>query len=368
MKYSLINHDTFSNITVVHDGELYTASNDHPAFEKIVSGAIAGDESIVTLFNPEKAVAESFNKVSERVSLRSGKVYLDNELVDGSLTDQIVRFHTEGQDFTALVKFLENIANNPSSHSRTQLYDWLRDRDFTIDSDGHIIGYKGVQTGTDNDGNTTYSSISHGDAIVDGKEYSGAIPNYVGAVVEMPRSAVTWNPNIACNTGLHAGTWNYAHGFARGATLTVSINPRDVVSVPHDSNSEKIRVCRYTVLEVVDSPYGASYHDTTPAEESTDDAIDYDTENDEDTVVTDPASDEAPKSGFFDDSKESVSNSEDEDEEDSDLDPAWDDPYAYAYDEDDEDEDEDEDNDLDEEQTVDPSTPKGLNFGRWGTN
>jgi len=367
MKYSLVNHDTFSNITVVHDGELYTASNDHPAFESIVKGAMSGDESIISLFNPEKAVAESFNKVSERVSLRSGKVYLDNELVDGSLTDQIVRFHSEGQDFTPLVKFLENIANNPSSHSRTQLYDWLRNRDFTIDSDGHIIGYKGVQTSTNSEGVTEYHSISRGDAIVDGVEHSGAIPNYVGAVVEMPRSAVTWNPNIACNTGLHAGTWRYASDFARGATLTVSINPRDVVSVPHDSDSEKIRVCRYTVLEVVDSPYGSSYHDTTPVEESTDDAIDYETENDEDTVATDPASDEAPKSGVFDDSQESVSDVESEDEDDSDLNAEWDASYAYEYNEDEDEDDGDDEDDLEEEQTVDPPV-KGLDFGKWGTN
>ena len=40
-----------------------------------------------------------------------------------------------------------------------------------------------------------------------------------------------------------------------GTVLEVYVNPRDVVSVPHDYSAQKIRVCRYVVGEPVDKPY-----------------------------------------------------------------------------------------------------------------
>jgi hypothetical protein len=95
-----------------------------------------------------------------------------------------------------------------------------------------------------------YESINTGRAIVDGKVYSGAIPNGVGAVVEMPRGEVQHDPSVGCHTGLHAGTHDYASNFSQGKVLLVEINPRDVVSVPTDCNWQKIRTCRYTVKDI----------------------------------------------------------------------------------------------------------------------
>jgi hypothetical protein len=34
----------------------------------------------------------------------------------------------------------------------------------------------------------------------------------------------------------------------------VSVNPRDVVSVPKDCGYQKLRTCRYTVLDAVRNP------------------------------------------------------------------------------------------------------------------
>lgn len=338
MKFSLITNEDFRNITVYSNGELLVASNEHPAFERIVAGAIAGDESIVSLFDVSKAVAQAFDKVSERVSLRGGVVFLDNEEVDGSLTDQIVRFYEDGLDFKPLVLFLENIANNPSDHSRKQLYDWLRNRNFTIDDKGHIVAYKGVVAVTDGS-ETKYTSVSQGFAIVDGVEHNGAIPNAVGSVVEMPRTQVTWNPNVSCNTGLHAGTWRYAKNFAQGAVLTVSINPRDVVSVPHDSSSEKIRVCRYTVTDVVEDEHKTSYYDYSI--NVTDDKIDdlepedHVEEIEDDLSYEEMYQGESPDLTSADLGFNALDDDTDEDDED------WD-----------EDEDDEEEDDVDQELTV----------------
>ena len=93
------------------------------------------------------------------------------------------------------------------------------------------------------------TSTRAGYGIVDGVEYEhDHLKNYVGAVVEIPRSKVDDNRGVGCSVGLHVGDFSYASTFSQ-RLWTVLVNPRDVVSVPSDANERKIRVCRYTVVE-----------------------------------------------------------------------------------------------------------------------
>ena len=87
--------------------------------------------------------------------------------------------------------------------------------------------------------------MSSGRATVNGTTHIGHIPNPPGAVVEMPRTQVNGDRHNGCSTGLHVGTWDYASTFGP-KTLIVSVNPRDVVSVPKDCGYQKLRTCRYT--------------------------------------------------------------------------------------------------------------------------
>jgi hypothetical protein len=159
-------------------------------------------------------------------------------------------------DFEPLVKFMDNVMDNPNEHSRTQLYDWLSQRDFTITSDGYIVGYKGVERNGD-----SYRSVSSGVepvyVEVDGEttRHTGRIPNPIGATVSMDRNLVQHDPSVGCHVGLHVGTYEYAKGWAHGALLEVHVNPRDVVSVPTDCSWAKVRTCRYQVVDVIDSEY-----------------------------------------------------------------------------------------------------------------
>ena len=263
MKYNLVQMEDGgeANLTVVHNGEMYVATDTHPNFAQIVAGLAIGDESVVELFDVQKTAQKRFERLSERVTVSNGKVYLDGEEVDNALTQQVVNFINAGvEDFKPLINFFEKVETNQNAHSRAQLYTWLRDRNITLTEDGNFIAYKGVRV---EDGE--YFSISTGKAISNGVEYNGAIPNPLGAVVEMPRSEVQHDPSVGCHTGLHAGTWNYARDFARGAVLTVEINPRDVVSVPTDCDAQKLRVCRYVVKDVteveLDTPVYPTYDD-----------------------------------------------------------------------------------------------------------
>jgi hypothetical protein len=77
---------------------------------------------------------------------------------------------------------------------------------------------------------------------------------------------------VGCHTGLHAGTWDYATTFSGDTLLLVKVNPRDVVSVPTDCNWQKIRTCRYTVVDVVTERVGGSFYgDEVEVDESDDD-------------------------------------------------------------------------------------------------
>lgn len=248
MQYTLIgNEDGDQNIVVfIPGGSPMVAHSSHPYFDLIVQGARDGNPDVVNLFDLAQAADNKFREaLSERVSVKDGKVFIDGDEADSAITRQIVRFIEAGIDsWVPLVAFIENVLGNPNEHSREQLYTWLSNRDFAITEDGMLLGYKGVKP----DGNGGFESIHSGRAIVNGVEVTGNIPNQIGDVIEMPRSEVQFDPSVGCHTGLHVGTFEYAESFAQGALLLVEVNPRDVVSVPTDCDAQKMRTCRYQVV------------------------------------------------------------------------------------------------------------------------
>jgi hypothetical protein len=254
--------DGDGNVVLFHNGELYSATSDHPNWAGILTGLENDDETVVDLFDVSLVVARKFEQLSERVRVNNGRVYFDGDEVDTVLTRQIVRFLDDGEDFSPLVKFYERLAQNPNQESVDQLYRWLQSHDFTITEDGKIIGYKGVQRNKEG----SLESVNKGKALVNGQEFNGHIPNNIGDVVEMPRADVTFDPEETCSYGLHIGTWDYAQRWGRdGAVLKVLVDPRDVVSVPVDASGQKLRACRYAVLDVIESKINetvvASYSD-----------------------------------------------------------------------------------------------------------
>jgi hypothetical protein len=255
VQYTLIGNEDGSNIVVFVAGSApMVAHESHPNFERILDGALANDETVLDLFDIAATAAQKFERLSERITTANGRLYLDGEEVNNALTSQVLRFLDEGvEDWKPLVAFFENVQSNPNEHSKEQMFEWLDRRDFTITQDGLIVGYKGVKP----DGNGGYLSIHAGQAIVDGETVKGNIPTNPGSVVEMPRSEVEWDPTVGCHRGLHVGTWDYASSFAQGTVLEVHVNPRDVVSVPTDSDAAKVRCCRYTIVSEIAVPYSA---------------------------------------------------------------------------------------------------------------
>lgn len=271
MIYSILTQNGESVITAIIPGDPnspYLAASDHPNYDAIVAGVIDiyeleqdGDEptsdeieEVTDLFDVTTTVAKRFEKLTERVTVAHGRIFFDGDPVENALTRQLLRVleeEDEDESWLALANFFEKVSANPNEHSKEQLFEWLNRHDCTINADGDIVFYKGVQKNEDG----SLVSVASGPAIVDGEEVSGQVPNEVGSVIEMPRGNVHHDPAQGCSVGLHVANWRYAHSWARGAVLEVHVNPRDVVSVPTDSNFEKVRCCRYRIVKVLDAPY-----------------------------------------------------------------------------------------------------------------
>lgn len=237
-------------VNVKGKGQHIAVKDAHPNYESIVKAAEAGDANVLDLFNIALVAGVKFHRLTDRVSEAHGKLFIDGDEVQSALADQIVEFVREKKDFTPLVKFYENISLNPNDHATESLYGWLTSTGgFTITDEGEIVGYKSVKS-TREPGK--FLSVHSGTSQVDGEVFKNCqIPNYKGAVIEMPRDTVDFNPNADCSVGLHVGTFEYAKTFSGDTLLEVHVNPRDVVSVPTGTEGWKMRVRKYTVADVI---------------------------------------------------------------------------------------------------------------------
>lgn len=265
VQFHLVGTGDVSSIIVVVDGEMYNADNSNPSYDEIVRAAIDGDPRVVDLIDASTSAAAKFVGLTDRVSVSDGRVYVDQTEVDDAFADQIVRFLSEDvEDWKPLVAFLEKVYSNVDADVRENLSRWLKAEAFTLLPNGNILGYRGL--------NTNMTSRHAGPGIVNGERKNGHLDNSVGNVVEMDRDMVTANPAVGCAPGLHVGTYNYAQGWGP-VVVSVEVNPVHVVSVPYECESQKMRVSRYKVVEIV--------------ERKTDDAVtsfsgyDYDDDYDE---------------------------------------------------------------------------------------
>jgi hypothetical protein len=261
MKFNLTETPQGRSIACVINGELYVADASMPQFDRIVEGARNDDNSITDLFTPLLAIAKSFKSVTERVTLSGGNLFFDGVLVEDALADQIVRFYEAELDYLPLANFMEKVYQNPNEHSREHLFRWISAENLSITPSGDIVGYKGVTS--------DLLSLHRGYGIVNGEEFEkAALDNSPGNLVTMPRDRVTFDPNNGCSFGLHVGTFSYANSYG-STVLEVHVNPRDVVSVPTDCQDQKMRTCRYEVVQVVSEKYaealvgylGSAYED-----------------------------------------------------------------------------------------------------------
>jgi hypothetical protein len=246
--------DGTETIVLIGSQGVRVVPDTHVNYTRIKEGLLSQDaeQDAFALADAATIVGDTLTRLSERVTLKGDKIFFDGDVMETRLTRHIVdMLRSDDDNFEGYVAFLENVQANPSKKSRKSLFNFLDKHELVITEDGQFIGYKALNS----DGKSV--TAGHEDVTVtlpDGtvETHKGHIPNPVGATVEMPRSLVDPDRDTACSVGLHVGNFRYATGFVpgNGQFVTVKVNPRDVVAVPSDSNDEKIRTHRYTVVEL----------------------------------------------------------------------------------------------------------------------
>lgn len=220
------------------DGEIIFATEtllrDNPAYNDVVE-AIKEKRyaDIENLVNSTKKIHE-FSDGNLKVI--DGVIHIDGKAVPNALSDKIINFAEEGLPYETLLKFYENLNENPSHRSVQQTFAFLDANHYPLTPDGYFIAYKKV-----------------GSDFFD--EYSHTFDNSPGKEVSMPRNEVDEDPDVTCSKGLHVASYSYAHEFSGNIMIEVKVNPRDVVAVPSDYNSAKMRVCKYLVLGIAEEEH-----------------------------------------------------------------------------------------------------------------
>ena len=219
---------TDNSLTVVINGKSLTMDKTNPSFGE-AKKALANEEweRLENLFDTGKAV-EDFADGNIRVT--DGEVFYKNEAIHSHVVGRILDFMANGEPYKPLLRFIEKLMENPSNRAVEELYRFLENKQMPLTPDGNFLAYKGVR-----DDYTDW--------------YSGKFGNKVGDVNEMARRGVCDDHNIGCSHGFHAGSLEYAKGYGNGGHLmVVEINPSDVVSVPLDSERQKLRTSKYKVV------------------------------------------------------------------------------------------------------------------------
>ena len=211
-------------------GEQKTINNTHPRFKQIIAAVKKGDEAEVKNLLSVKRQIEKYGE--GYVTYKNGLVYYKGKQVENYLTRKIVQMQKEGFTIKPLLRFLENLMDNPSYRARKELYGFLEYGNLPITPDGYFIAYKKVSS--------SYKDL-----------YTGTIDNSIGAKPEMDRKDVDDDSSVTCSEGLHFASREYmsSYGISGGnLVMAVKINPRDVVSIPADYNNTKGRACLYEVV------------------------------------------------------------------------------------------------------------------------
>ena len=244
---------TNGTLTIIRDNgaEILTARNDHPKWDEIVTAFKAENESLLVSLMSLKAVVENYSV--GQLSINSTGVVFRGKPLHSVDVDRVMAFLRDGLPFKPLANYIARKLANPSARAIMEMYNFLEHKNMPITAEGKIIAYKGVQ-------DDYYSKHGNTDTVViSGTVNSaGQILNTVGQVIEVERSSVDDNYQHHCSFGLHAGSLEYAKGWANRIIL-VEIDPADVVSIPADSQCQKLRCCKYKVVGEYTGPMPHAY-------------------------------------------------------------------------------------------------------------
>lgn len=229
-----------SSIVVNHMGGTCTVNDTDSKYQPALDAIRAGDmDALLRVVDIETSIAEYVPK--GEFAIHNGAVYSGGERVGGYIESRLLEFHENNLPYNFLLNFWKRLRKNPSENSKHQLYRFLEAHKCPLTPRGTFIAYKSViATKKPN----VY--VSHHDRKF---EYTLEEP------AQMARDGISDDPATACGTGLHVGSYGYAESFGSGSSgavlLEVEVDPANVVSVPSDCSSGKVRCCEVLPLAIL---------------------------------------------------------------------------------------------------------------------
>lgn len=237
-------------INVVVEGRPYSVTVEHPSYAEIKVALKDGDGPAIARLADIPRTLMDYSAGS--IVVKDGVLSFDGEQVDSTLSERILDLMKRDLPFEPMLRFLENLMQNPSARAVRELYPFLtrsihcNGDDYVplpITTDGHFLAYKSV----------TDDYLDH---------FSKKVSNRPGEHVRVRRNKVNDDWGVNCSDGFHVGSLAYVTTFHPPALdesgeriegtnriIVVKVNPRDVVCVPSDSSCTKCRICDYWVLD-----------------------------------------------------------------------------------------------------------------------
>jgi len=221
--------ETDNSISVYAD-EVRIFPKSHLLYSEIVRAVKGGD---LTAFN--RLISQSEVK---GLQIQGDVITYNGQALHNMATERLFKMKAEGYDITPMVKFLENCFKNPFPAVVDKLYDFLSSRGMPITEDGCFLGYK-------------YCNLDYWDS------HTGRTVQYIPqTTVSVPVEDLCDLSGEECsNKGLHVGNQAYSGVRPRVNNnrrfLIVKVNPKDVLSVPHGSSAQKIRVWSMFVVKEI---------------------------------------------------------------------------------------------------------------------
>jgi hypothetical protein len=160
-----------------------------------------------------------------------------NEPLPPVIAKTLLELERSGEDYMPLIRFWRKLSKSPHQNSKEQLYSFIKHNKVQITELGDIVLEKGVSR----------KAGGMPDELVDAR--TGTIDHSVGSYVSMPRNGVVDDKNQTCASGLHAAPSEYVRDwYKQNVLVELVVNPMDVVSVPTDYDSRKVRCCAYRVV------------------------------------------------------------------------------------------------------------------------
>jgi len=249
MSSILSSHISDLTVSFFAKGKLHSVQSDHLNFNNIRNillyfplPEIDADE-LIGLADIKVAIQEAVATVAPELKLlfvADNIITYGESLLHGVWVDKILGFATQGLQFDPIFNALASLQRNPLESARERFPIFAERNQFGFFQDGRIGAFKAVRA--------DLTDIN-----------SGTFDNSPGKTVEMPRAEVDDDPDQTCSTGLHLGALSYVKTFGHYDNSSSSSRivfcafwPEDVVAVSTDYNGEKMRVCKYQVIEEVE--------------------------------------------------------------------------------------------------------------------